>query len=105
MIVVKNIDKLTSIVATLNDSNLEYKVFGEYEETFRGLHAGAGRPDNNYLVIKLLLASTIGTFVCVEKIRLSDPDLVETASAKFQALNAIECKLSYNRQTGTVEMS
>lgn len=105
MIVVKTIDKITSIVATLNDSNLEYKVFGECGETFRGLHAGAGKPDNNYLVIKLLLASAIGSFICIEKIRLADPDLVETATDKFQALNAIECKLSYNRQNGTVEMS
>jgi len=69
------------------------------------MHAGSGRPDNNYLIIKLLLTSSIGTFTCIEKIKLSDPDLAESARITFNSLNAIECKLSYNRQNGTIEIS
>ncbi len=105
MIVINDFQKFYTVLTELDESNIQYKLYGNMEETFSGAHAGFDTPPNNTLRIKLVALTTIGTIFCNSSIKLANADSVQLVKQQFSELSVSESGISYNKDSGNITIS
>lgn len=105
MIVINDFQKFYSMLTELNESKIQYKLYGNMEETFSGAYAGFDTPPNNTLRIKLVALTSIGTMFCNSSIKLANDDSVRLAKQQFSRLSISESCISYNKDSGNITIS
>lgn len=105
MIVINDFQKFYSMLTELNESKIQYKLYGNMEETFSGAYAGFDTPPNNTLRIKLVALTSIGTMFCNSSIKLANDDSVRLAKQQFSGLSISESCISYNKDSGNITIS
>lgn len=105
MIVVNDFEKFYSMLIELNESNIQYKIYGNMKETFSGAFVGFETPPNNKLCIKLVALTAVGTIFCNSYTKLTDADSIQCAKQHFSNLPISESNISYDKDSGNVTIS
>lgn len=105
MILSNDIEKFHSIIMDLKESQVQFKLYGNMEETFAGAYAGFEKPSNNTLRIKIIALTGIGTIYCNVSIKLKNADATDLARRLYSDLPISEAQISYDKDSGNVTIS
>lgn len=105
MILLTDIEKFYSMISELKESQIQFKLYGNMEETFTGAYAGFEKPANNTLRIKIVALTGIGTIYCNVSIKLKNTDATELAKRIYSDLPISETQISYDKDSGNIAIS
>ena len=105
MILLNDIERFNSMIASLTESQIQFKLYGNMEETYTGAFAGIEKPPNNTLRIKIAALTSIGTIYCNSSIKLNDTDATNLAKHLYSSLPISKAQVSYDKNSGNITLS
>lgn len=105
MVLLQDFQKFHSIISELDESRIQYKLFGKMEEAFSGAFVGTSKPKNNILHIKVVALTTIGSIFCNSTIKLTESNTIQITKQLFGQLPISFANVSYNKDSGNVTIA
>lgn len=94
MILINDFQKFYATLMDLKESQIQYKLFGNMEESYLGALTFSEIPPNDVLQIKLVALTSIGTIFCNSKIKLNEHESIKAAKELLSKLPISESVIS-----------
>lgn len=105
MILINDLQKFYSTIMDLKESQIQFRLYGNAEETFTGAFTGFEQPPKNTLRIKIIALTSIGTIYCNSSTKLNNTTAVTLAKQLYSDLPISESFISYDKESGNITIS
>lgn len=104
MIYINSFDMLQKTLKSLDEDSVSYKIFGNYTDGFPNIISTPEKPQPSKIKIKLLITSSIITFVYREDINYSNKDLNKIKDY-INSLKKFECNISIDTNNDKITIN
>lgn len=104
MIHTKNFSLFHTLIADFKKSNIQFKLYGNAENTFKDSNISFGtEPKKNTLSTCIVALSTIGTILYKADIDSNDTETVNNIKTFFEQHDIIQTTISYNEHSNKIQ--